>query len=186
MKPLELEFEGIRSFSDRVEINFEPLTKSGLFGIFGSTGSGKSTILDAMIIALYGSINGMNMAEIVSARKQRAYVRFDFALSERGERKKYRVERTFTVKNGAYKNSTAFLYDTTGGSLISLAEKTNEVNNQIESIIGLGQSEFVHNGKINDISKNLIYFYNQMISNFFQCFHIDISIQAIKHIALRP
>lgn len=53
MKPLKLEFDGINSFSDRAVIDFVKLTKSGLFGIFGDTGSGKSTILDCINFALY-------------------------------------------------------------------------------------------------------------------------------------
>ncbi|MBE5742174.1 MAG: SMC family ATPase [Clostridiales bacterium] len=143
MKPLKLEFEGIRSFSAKTVIDFTPLTKGGLFGIFGSTGSGKSTILDAIIISLYGGLYGLNMAEIVSTRCKKAYVCFDFEIAERGKRNTYRVERSFSLsKEGAYRSSTAYLYELKDGSLISLAEKTNEVNAKIEEIIGLGQSEF--------------------------------------------
>ncbi len=46
MKPVRLEFQGINSFSEHTIIDFESLTKNGIFGIFGDTGSGKSTILD--------------------------------------------------------------------------------------------------------------------------------------------
>ena len=56
MKPVKLEFKGLNSFSERAVIDFEPLLKSGIFGIFGETGSGKSTILDAINFALYGDI----------------------------------------------------------------------------------------------------------------------------------
>ena len=52
MKPLKLTFKGINSYYDEVFIDFRALTKKGLFGIFGPTGSGKTTILDAMILAL--------------------------------------------------------------------------------------------------------------------------------------
>ena len=46
MKPVYLEFSGVNSFSERAEIDFEKLLEFGIFGIFGDTGSGKSTILD--------------------------------------------------------------------------------------------------------------------------------------------
>ena len=56
MKPLKLEFKGINSFTERTIIDFDILTKNGIFGIFGDTGSGKSTILDCINFALYGSV----------------------------------------------------------------------------------------------------------------------------------
>ena len=56
MKPIRLQFKGINSFSEQTEIDFEKLTKNGIFGIFGDTGSGKSTILDCISFALYGKV----------------------------------------------------------------------------------------------------------------------------------
>lgn len=56
MKPIRLEIDGINSYSKKQLIDFEELTSRGLFGIFGNTGSGKSTILDAITLALYGNI----------------------------------------------------------------------------------------------------------------------------------
>ena len=56
MKPVRLEFKGLNSVSERAVIDVAPLLQSGIFGIFGETGSGKSTILDAINVALYGDI----------------------------------------------------------------------------------------------------------------------------------
>ena len=53
MKPILLEIEGFNSFEKKQVIDFQKLTSLGLFGIFGNTGSGKTTILDAIIYALY-------------------------------------------------------------------------------------------------------------------------------------
>lgn len=47
MRPLQLKLKGINSYREEQVIDFETLTSQGLFGIFGPTGSGKSTILDA-------------------------------------------------------------------------------------------------------------------------------------------
>ena len=44
MKPCKLKIKGLNSFAEEVNIDFEKLTSKGLFGIFGATGSGKSTI----------------------------------------------------------------------------------------------------------------------------------------------
>ena len=43
MRPVYLEFCGINSFSEKAEIDFTKLLDGGLFGIFGDTGSGKTT-----------------------------------------------------------------------------------------------------------------------------------------------
>ena len=51
MRPISLEMEGFTSFRQRVTIDF---TKFDLFAITGPTGAGKTSIIDAMIYALYG------------------------------------------------------------------------------------------------------------------------------------
>ena len=58
MKLQRLEFVGIGSFADRMEIDFTALGSAGMFLVEGPTGSGKSTILDAIVFALYGGVAG--------------------------------------------------------------------------------------------------------------------------------
>lgn len=55
MIPVKLEIQGLYSYKDTQVIDFEQLTAAGLFGIFGAVGSGKSSILEAIMLALYGS-----------------------------------------------------------------------------------------------------------------------------------
>lgn len=54
MQPLYLRFKGLASYNNEQHIDFNDFTNARLFGIFGDTGSGKSTVLDAIAIALYG------------------------------------------------------------------------------------------------------------------------------------
>ncbi|QYK42694.1 MAG: AAA family ATPase [Paracoccaceae bacterium] len=56
MRILSISGQNIASLADRFEIDFtaEPLRSAGLFAITGETGAGKSSILDAMCLALYG------------------------------------------------------------------------------------------------------------------------------------
>ncbi|WP_375473579.1 AAA family ATPase [uncultured Nostoc sp.] len=53
MRPLELTLEGFTSFRNQTKINFEKLE---VFAITGPTGAGKSSLLDAMTLALYGKV----------------------------------------------------------------------------------------------------------------------------------
>ena len=76
MKPLKLEFKGINSFSEHTIIDFEALTRGGIFGIFGDTGSGKSTVLDCINFALYGNVErSKEKTDIINYNKEKAEVK---------------------------------------------------------------------------------------------------------------
>ena len=93
MKPVYLEFCGINSFSETAKIDFRALLSGGLFGIFGDTGSGKSTILDCIHFALYGVVDRVPKAlsDCINYHCDGAYVVFDFEITTEGERHTYRV-----------------------------------------------------------------------------------------------
>ena len=84
MQPLRLELQGFTAFRDRTELDF---TDADLFVLSGPTGSGKSSIIDAVTFALYGSIaryqNPNLVAPLISQGKSEARVRFDFRLEGR-------------------------------------------------------------------------------------------------------
>lgn len=58
MKPLRLELQAFGPFADYQSVDFEKLSQKGMFLIKGDTGSGKTTIFDAMTFALYGGGSG--------------------------------------------------------------------------------------------------------------------------------
>ncbi|MDN5601528.1 MAG: SMC family ATPase, partial [Brachybacterium sp.] len=58
MKLHHLRLTGIGPFAGTVEIDLAALGASGMFLLEGPTGSGKSTILDAIVYALYGQVAG--------------------------------------------------------------------------------------------------------------------------------
>ncbi len=63
MEIIRLEFQGIGPFTDAHVINFRELCQSGLFLLEGPTGSGKTTILDAIVYALYGDVAGADSSK---------------------------------------------------------------------------------------------------------------------------
>ncbi|MFN6380537.1 MAG: AAA family ATPase [Flavobacteriales bacterium] len=58
---MRLELEGIFSYKEKQVVDFATLTAGGLFGIFGAVGSGKSSILEAMMLALYAEPERLSM-----------------------------------------------------------------------------------------------------------------------------
>lgn len=141
MKPLKLEFCGINSFSEHTIIDFESLTRGGLFGIFGDTGSGKSTILDCINFALYGSVErSKGKTDIINTRSNAAYVRFVFDILNEGKRKRYTVERTIKKdKSGTHK---AMLYEADGETESCIADKASAVEKKITEILGVEAEDF--------------------------------------------
>ena len=79
MKPLRLRVENLTAF--RGEQDLLDLSGHQLFAISGPTGAGKSSLLDAMIFALYGTVPrvGKSVKELISQGRDRMYVRLDFA-----------------------------------------------------------------------------------------------------------
>ncbi len=142
MRPVYLEFCGINSFSERAEIDFTELLEFGIFGIFGDTGAGKSTILDCIGFALYGSVaraRAGSAADIIHYKADKAYVRFEFEIVFEGCRRAFRVEREIKRKNAL---QAARVYEKKEGALLALAEGVRESNALLERIIGLEQRDF--------------------------------------------
>jgi exonuclease SbcC len=63
MIPVALKIKGLYSYIDEQTIDFSKLIDAGLFGIFGEVGSGKSSILEAIIFSLYENTERFNLRE---------------------------------------------------------------------------------------------------------------------------
>ena len=90
MRPERLVVEGFTTFRERTEVDF---SGADLFALTGATGAGKSSLIDAIVFALYGSIPRLDdrrlVAPVISQDKVEARVRLDFSID--GER--YRAVR---------------------------------------------------------------------------------------------
>lgn len=151
MKPLFLSIEGLQSFQEKQEIDFEKIGRDGLFGIFGPTGSGKSTIIDGMTLALYGNIirfknNSSSEAkdyfdiEAINKNSQEAKVNFKFKVGENI----YRVERNYKIgKKSGKLTKTAVLFKNENNEEIKIAENYKEIYKEVkENILGLTLEDF--------------------------------------------
>lgn len=134
MKPLILKFFGINCFASEQTIDFEKLTKNGVFGIFGPTASGKSTILDAMTFALFGEVErSQGNGDFITKSESKAGVDLTFLCG-----KKYRIVRTATISKSGKYHTDATLEE--GGKTI--AEGARDCNAAIFEITGLSMADF--------------------------------------------
>nr|WP_236906551.1 AAA family ATPase [Clostridium perfringens] len=143
MKPIRLEVKGLNSFIDKQVVEFDKLTERGLFGIFGPTGSGKSTILDGITLALYGDI-ARKSSNYINTNCDGVYVSYEFQRTG-NEVKRYRVDREFKRdnKSGGIRNKSSKIIDITGGVENVLEEKAKAVTSKCEEIIGLKLDDFM-------------------------------------------
>ena len=147
LRPRYLELEGLQSFKEMQAIDFDRLGEMGLFGIFGPTGSGKSTILDAVTLALYGNVQrAQNRTQgIMNTEVDIMRVLFVFDLVKDNERKNYKVERVYRRKKDSELSIEAKitrLFETTAAGDIVLADKQGEVNSAVIELIGLEFDDF--------------------------------------------
>lgn len=144
MKPIAIEFSGLKSYKDETKIDFTALLKSGLFGIFGPTGSGKSTILDAIFLSLYGRLpKSLSSSDFINASVGKCSVSFTFAIKEKVY-STYVVTREYKLKEERKTAPIpkAALYKKDGETLMPIAEGTESVNEAIEKTIGLKMDDF--------------------------------------------
>lgn len=92
MIPVKLEIEGLYSYKEKQTVDFAQLTAAGLFGIFGAVGSGKSSILEAILLALYGSTERLSdrgeKSSMLNLQRDNLLIQFEF-LSGKNNGKRY-------------------------------------------------------------------------------------------------
>ena len=134
MRPLRLEIEGFTSFRERVAVDFEGLD---LFAITGPTGAGKSSLLDAMVLALYGQVPRVakEYKQLISHGAERMSVRLDFRVGEAT----YRIARTVRVSG----QPQFRLERVENGLAVGVADRAAEVAAEVERLLGLDYDAFV-------------------------------------------
>lgn len=139
MRPIRLEVEGFTCYRDRQPaLEFSGLT---LFAIAGPTGAGKSSILDAVLFALFGEVPRIGkhgVSEFISQGRDRMSVTLDFRVRNRD----YRVTRASKQTKTSVKTD-ATLAELTDAGERSMASQVKQVNDEIVTLLGLGYDEFI-------------------------------------------
>ncbi len=145
MKPIMLKLSGLQSYREQQEIDFTELCETGLFGIFGPTGSGKSTVLDAITLALYGKVErAQNGTQgILNHSEDAVFVSFSFELLSDAGPQRYRVERRFkrTGDHTVSNSMSRFICCEADGDKV-IADKLGDVTRCVEEYIGLKMDDF--------------------------------------------
>lgn len=149
MRPVSLTLEAFGPFAGRQELDFAALGGGELFLVHGPTGSGKTTLFDALVFALYGVVPGTRPEDRLRAdlapEGRPARVAFRFRLGT----EVYRAERTAAwerpkLRGGGTKREgqTASLVREDGGGGTVIATKPTEVTAAVERLLGMAASQF--------------------------------------------
>ena len=133
MKPLRLTVEGFTSFRDRVELDFAGLD---LFAITGPTGAGKSSLIDAIVFALYGQVPrvGDDYKQLISHGCDRLSVLFEFAVGD----ERYRIARAARRDRPSQQR----LERLTASGAEPITDKAKEIRVEVERALGLDYDGF--------------------------------------------
>ncbi|RLK52794.1 AAA family ATPase [Microbacterium telephonicum] len=150
MKLHRLDLTGFGPFRDTQTVDFDAFDADGLFLISGRTGAGKSSILDGVSFALYGSVPRYDGGE----RRLRSdhcddadptWVRLEFTVGGRRLRVTRAPEYDRPAKRGSglvTEPTSAELEELVGGSWIGIAAKPREVGIELSEVLGLSAVQF--------------------------------------------
>jgi len=146
MKILSITLENINSLKGAFTIPLEDYIADNalVFAITGPTGSGKTSILDAICAALYGKTPRLKqtsaMAELMTHHTGRCMAEVSFSINNKIYRSRYERHRAYNKPDGKLRNATMELVDGKTGKII--AEKPSTVPKAVEKITGLDFNRF--------------------------------------------
>lgn len=146
MKPLIIRFQAFGPYKNEEIVDFQKLSNQGLFLICGETGSGKTTILDAMTFALFGKSSGGMRNQMESMRCKQSdwgvdtFVQYDFELHG----SVYRFERKLECKKVKLSASQNVYLQNEDGIFDPIFENCREkdINTKAKELLGLDYEQF--------------------------------------------
>lgn len=160
MRPIRLTLNAFGPYAGREIVDFTAALDAGIFGIYGDTGSGKTTIFDGISFALFGQSSGAervsdDMLSDYADPKEITFVELVFDLGEKRYvvRRIPRQERASNRGEGTTLQAhEAYLFDATGLTLDRITEdcsgemmsekKTSFVDPMIRDLLGYDAAQF--------------------------------------------
>jgi len=147
MKILEVKFHNLNSLSKEpthIDFTAEPLASSGLFAITGPTGSGKSTILDAITLALFGKAarygKNPNPEDMMSRQCGECWAEVRFAVPSGIYRAEWRLRRARGKPGATVQPVKRQVCDDAG---TVLTQQVRDTDDKIEELLGLDYTRFL-------------------------------------------
>lgn len=145
MKILHLTFQNLNSLTGQFAIDFAdgPLAEAGIFAITGPTGAGKSTILDAITLALFGKAARYDTSkpeDMMSRGTGECFAEVMFQVNGDAYTARWDLTRARKKPNGNLQNPKRQLADRTG---TLLTDKIREVDEMVTALTGLDYPRFL-------------------------------------------
>jgi exonuclease SbcC len=145
MKPISVRFKCFGPYMDEQFVDFEELSNKGIFLICGETGSGKTTILDAICYALFGKSSGglrqgIEVMRCKSAKTSDKTI-VEYIFESNGNRYRFHRELRYGRKNLIEEDGCEILQDGVFVPIFQNPTATN-VNKKAEEILGLTYDQF--------------------------------------------
>jgi exonuclease SbcC len=136
-------------FADSVHVDFDELNAAGLFLLTGPTGAGKSSLLDAVCFALYGTVPGARGVKALKSQHAPAHARPEVVLDVTVQGRRFLVRRTpewtRPKKRGdgvVIEKAAGSIVETTGGTEHFLSSRVAEVGHLVTSLMGMNAAQF--------------------------------------------
>ena len=158
MRLHRLTLEGIGPYAELQELDFDELTAQGLFLLTGPTGAGKTTVLDAIVFALYGTVPGARGGDGKRDRRARERIVSDL----RDLNTKPEVELEFTVAERRFlvrrspdhtrpkargegltvAKASASLEERVDGMWVPRSTDFFEISQELQDLVGMSADQF--------------------------------------------
>ena len=147
MKILSIKFRNLNSLEGDNLIDFasSPIADTGLFAITGDTGAGKSTILDAITLALYGKVHrNKNVMEVMTFGRTTSLAETTFDVDGKTYMAQWTIWRANKKLDGNIQGPVRklSLKNEVSGKFEIIAEKIRDFDQKVDEITGLDYDRF--------------------------------------------